>query len=451
MLGLKSLFRNSNFKFDFPNTQGAFRMKTSLVVIVLAVAACAAGGQTTPQGQAPAASTSSAPVIKDPAEYNAYMGAAQQQDPAAKISGFEAFLVQYPNSVMKNDVLETLMGLYQQAGNQPKMMAAAQRLLQANPNNVRALALLAYSSKSANNWADARKYAEQGLQALPNMSKPDGVADADFAKQKAQLSQLLNSIAGFAALQTKDYAAAQKYLRATVEANPASLQDVYPLALAYLTATPPDNVNGLFFIARTANLAAGTADAPKIEAYGKSVYTKYHGTDQGWSDLMAQTKTTPLPPAGFTIAQYVPPTPAQQAHDLVKDKTPDEIKKMSFAEWQLVLSSGAQEDADKVWNVIKGLPLQMEGWVIKASPTELQIAGTEDDNEAKRADIVLTMTGPIPPRLMPAEGATFDFEGTPASYVPNPFVMTMEKGALLTKAPPAGRKKPPVHHKPAAQ
>jgi len=427
-------------------------MNKSLVVIVLAVAACAAGGPTTPQGQAQGTgASSSAPVIKDPAEYNAYMGAAQQPDPAAKISGFEAFLVQYPNSVMKNDVLETLMGLYQQASNQAKMMEAAQRLLQANPNNVRALALLAYSSKAANNWADARKYAEQGLQALPNMTKPDGVADADFAKQKAQLSQLLNSVAGFAALQMKDYASAQKYLRATVEANPASLQDVYPLALAYLTATPPDSVNGLFFIARTANLAAGTADGPKIEAYGKSVYTKYHGTDQGWSDLMATTKTTPLPPAGFTIAQYVPPTPAQQAHDLVKDKTPDEIKKMSFAEWQLVLSSGAQEDADKVWNVIKGLPLQMEGWVIKASSTELQIAGTEDDNEAKRADIILTMTGPIPPRLMPAEGATFDFEGTPASYVPNPFVMTMEKGALLTKAPPPGKKKPPVHHRPAAQ
>lgn len=426
-------------------------MKTSLVAIVLAVAACAAGGPATPQAQAQGSTASSAPVIKDPAEYNAYMGAAQQQDPGAKISGFEAFLVQYPNSVMKQDVLETLMGLYQQTGNQAKMMEAAQRILQANPNNVRALALLAYSAKAANNWADARKYAEQGLQALPSMTKPDGVADADFAKQKAQLSGLLNSVAGFAALQTKDYAAAQKYLRATVEANPASLQDVYPLALAYLTATPPDTVNGLFFIARTANLAAGTADAPKIESYGKSVYTKYHGTDQGWSDLMAQTKTTPLPPAGFTIAQYVPPTPAQQAHDLVKDKTPDEIKKMSFAEWQLVLSSGAQEDADKVWNVIKGLPLQMEGWVIKASSTELDIAGTDDDNEAKRADINLTMSGPIPPKLMPAEGATFDFEGTPASYVPNPFVMTMENGTLLTKAPAPGKKKPPVHHHTAAQ
>jgi hypothetical protein len=422
-------------------------MKTSLVVFVLAVAACAARGQTTPQAPAAGAS-SSAPVIKDPAEYNAYMGAAQQQDANAKISGFEAFLVQYPNSVMKQDVLETLMGIYEQTNNQAKMMDAANRVLQANPNNVRALLLLAYSSKGSQNWPDARKYAEQGLQALPGMAKPEGLSDADYAKQKAQLSQLLNSIAGFASLQSKDFATAQKYLRASVEANPNNLQDVYPLALAYLTAVPPDSVNGLFFIARTANLAAGTADAPKIEAYGKGVYTKYHGTDQGWTDVMATTKTTPVPAAGFTIAQYVPPTPADQAHDLVKDKTPQDIKKMTFAEWELVLSAGQKEDADKVWDVIKGLPLQMEGWVIKASSTAVDIAGTQDDNDAKRADITLTMTGPIPERLMPKEGATFDFEGTPASYEPSPFVMTMEKGTLLTKAAPA-KKKPPVHHRAA--
>ena len=45
-------------------------------------------------------------MIKDPAEYNAYVGAVQQTDPAAKISGLEAFLTQYPNSVMKNQALE---------------------------------------------------------------------------------------------------------------------------------------------------------------------------------------------------------------------------------------------------------------------------------------------------------------------------------------------------------
>ena len=66
------------------------------------------------------ASQSAAPVIKDPAEYNAYVAAIQQKDPTAKISGLEAFLTQYPNSVMKEDALETLMGAYQAKGDRTK-------------------------------------------------------------------------------------------------------------------------------------------------------------------------------------------------------------------------------------------------------------------------------------------------------------------------------------------
>lgn len=445
-------------------------MKTSLVAFVLAVAGIASSQTTTPPTQTqpassqPAASQQTQPTasaagqqpqkkeIKDPAEYNAYVGAVQQKDPAAKISGLEAFTTQYPNSVMKEDALELLMGSYQQTGNTAKMTDAANRLLQANPNNVRALALLAYSNRTSQNWPDARKYAEQGLQALPQMTKPDGVADADFTKQKTQLQQLLNSVAGFSALQLKDNAAAEKYLRASVEANPNNLEDVYPLALSYLTATPPDSVNGLFFIARAAALAAGSPNQAQITSYGKSVYTKYHGSDQGWTDVLAKAQSTPMPPPDFTITQYVPPTPAEQAADLVKNNTPE---KMSFADWELVLSAGKQEDADKVWNAIKGKPLQMEGTVIKASPTELQIAASQDDIDQKRADIVVTTSGPMPARLMPKEGATLDFGGTPQSYTPSPFVMTMDNGTLLTKAAPKGKapaKKAPVRHrKPAAQ
>ena len=270
------------------------------------------------------------------------------------------------------------------------------------------------------------------------------ISDADFEKQKGQLAELLESVAGFSALQLKDNATAEKDLRMAVEADPNNAENVYPLALASLTATPEDDVNGLFFIARAANLVKDPAGKAQITKFGRSKYVKYHGSDEGWNDLLTLTATTQLPPAGFTVKQYVPPTPAEQAHDLVKDKTPADLKKLSFAEWELVLSAGSPEDADKVWSVIKGVALQMEATVLKSGATELQIAASQDDIDAKRADIVLTMTGTIPPKLMPAEGSTLDFEGTPVSFTASPFVMTMEKGALLTKAAP---KKPPVHHK----
>jgi tetratricopeptide (TPR) repeat protein len=426
-------------------------MKTSLVALLLVLGSLASGQVPAPPASQPQASPAAAPQapkkeIKDPAEYNAYVGAVQQTDPAAKISGLEAFLTQYPNSVMKEDGLELLMGTYQQAGNQAKVIDAANRLLAVNPDNTRALVLLAYNERAAQKWPDAKQHAERGLQALAKMTKPDGVSDADFAKQKAQLGGLLNSVAGFSALQTKDYESAQKYLRPAVEADPNNVENVYPLALSYLTATPPDDVNGLFFIARAANLVTDPKGKESIVKFGHNRYVKYHGSEQGWDDLLAQTKTTPVPAAGFTIAAYVPPTPAQQAADLVKTKKPEE---MSFAEWELVLSEGSPEDQEKVWSSLKGKNLQMaEVQVITAAPTKLELAASVDDIDQKRGDIELSFPGAIPARSLPKVGDKINFEGTPVSYTPKPFVMVMEKGALLTKAAPAPAKKPPVHRKP---
>jgi hypothetical protein len=449
-------------------------MKKTLVTIVLLLAGIAVS-QTAPQQQAqpqtqppagqaagqPASGQQAAPAqqkkeIKNPAEYNAYVGAIQQTDPAAKISGLEAFLQQYPQSVMKEDALEALMIGYQQTGNPDKMNDAAQRLLQVNPDNVRALALLAYTRRAAaqagqnpqQNLADAQKFGQQGIQALQKFAKPEGMSDADYEKLKREMGGIFNGAVGISALQNKDYTTAQNDLKIAAEVSPTDFSIVYPLALAYLQSNPPDVVNGAWYAARAANIAPNAQLSQQVEKYGKSQYTKYHGSDQGWTDVMAAAKASPTPPAGFAITQYIPPTPAQQAADLVKTKTP---KEMSFAEWELVLSAGAQADADVVWNAIKGVPLQMEGQVIHATSDKIEIAASQDDIDQKRSDIVLTMTGTIPARLMPKDGATLDFEGTPTSYTPSPFVMTMEKGALLTKAAPKSTTKRPVHRRPTTK
>ena len=39
----------------------------------------------------------------------------------------------------------------------------------------------------------------------------------------------------------------------------------------------------------------------------------------------------------------------------------------------------------------------------------------------------------IPKKDMPKEDTDFQFQGTPASYTPKPFVMTMTDGAMLVK------------------
>ena len=48
-------------------------------------------------------------TIKDPAEFNAYQIATSQTDPKTKASQLEGFLTSYPQSVVKNAVLDMLL------------------------------------------------------------------------------------------------------------------------------------------------------------------------------------------------------------------------------------------------------------------------------------------------------------------------------------------------------
>jgi|ERR1039457_2156531 tetratricopeptide (TPR) repeat protein len=438
-----------------------------IVLAMLLVAAVTAVAQTAPAPAQPAPQQNPTPSpavpqkkeIKDPAEYNAYVGAVQQTDAAAKVSGLEAFLTQYPNSVMKEDALELLMGAYQQTANQAKTLETAQKVLQANPCNLRALALVAYTKQATatgpnaqQNLTDAGQTGQKGLQCLGTATKPDGTSQADWDKLQTTTKGIFNNAAGMSAYQAKDYAKAQQYLHAAVEADPTNLTEIYYLALADLAPGPTEkDVEGLFFVARASSLQTEAAGKAKIAQFGKSKYTKYHGSDEGWNDVLAKAATAQMPPADFTIKQYVPPTPAEQAADLVKSK---KVEEMSFAEWQLVLSEGKPEDADKVWGALKGKPLQMAAHVISIDSsgklTKLTLAGSSDDVEAKRADLDLTMAAAIPAKQMPKEDTDFQFEGTPVSYVAKPFVMTMNEGALLVKSAPKPAPKKPVHKKPAA-
>ncbi len=456
-------------------------MKKILVTVVLGVAVLAAAKDAAqpPQGQAanpqpsatsaqpaaqpaqgqPSATPAQGPIIKDPVEYNAYMSAINQKDSAARISGLEAFLTQYPNSIMKGAALQTLMQDYQQAGNQAKTIDTATKLVAADPTNERAIFLLAYIDRVKaqggdpnykQDLVDAKKYGQMGLDGLPKFSKPEGTSDADFQKMKDQMSGVFDAAIGVAALTDKDYDAARKALRAAVDSSPDSQKDfsvVYPLALAYAGPTPPDPnlppepVNAIWFAARASALAPPQAQAG-IEKYARSLYVRYHGGDDGWTDVLAQAKANPTQPAGFTIKPA--PTPAEQAHAMAIATPPE---KMDFGQWEFILSNGSQADQDLVWNAIKGKAVQLNGTVIKATATEFDIAGSLDDIDAKKADITLTFEDKVPLRLIPKEGASLDFQGEPASYTPNPFMMTMDKGQLL-KAAPAH---PAAHHKPAAQ
>jgi tetratricopeptide (TPR) repeat protein len=399
-------------------------------------------------GQTPAAPGAAQPAqpqqkkeIKDPAEYNAYVSGVGQSDPAAKASAMESFLTQYPNSVVKEEATEALMAAYQQMNNPQKMTEAANKLLQVNPSNIKALLVMALQSRACAEQGganamqcaqEARKYGEAGLKAIETYVKPEGMSDADYNTLKSTAIIVFNGAAGRGALSTKDYAAAQKYFGESVRANPNNLNDVFPLAVAYLEPKPPGQV-GFWYAARAAGIAAQLAQrgqlppgaVKQISDYGRIKYKNFHGGEDGWPELIAQAQASPNPPANFAVKPA--PTEAEQCAVLASSKDP---RKMDFGEWQLVFTYCDPTTQEKVWNAIKGVNLQFVAQVIQASKTKLELAATADAIEKKVADVEVTMAAPIPTARMPKLGSQITLQAQPISYDKQPYMMHMGEGKL---------------------
>jgi tetratricopeptide (TPR) repeat protein len=448
-------------------------MKRVLVTLVLALTTAAWGQGSSPAqqpsaaqppavqqpagqptaGQQPAATgqqanvPTSQKVIKDPAEYNAYITALNTTDPAAKGAAMEAFVAQYPNSIVKIDALEQAMGAYQQANNQQKVEQIARQILTIEPNNVRALAIVVFLErgqiKDPATGAKARADAERGLQELPNWKNPEGVSPADYEKMKNQMANIFAGTAAFGALQQKDYANAAKYYEEALKIDPNDLGNNYQMAIALLESNP-SNPLGFWYgakalsIAQKQNPQAFQAWSP----YFLSRYKKYHGNTDDWNQRIAAAATATAPPPNFVASIPLAPTPCDLAAQAVQQNAPDAL---SFSDYELVLSCrdktpANKEAADKVWAFIQTkekngeaklkMPVKV---VANPDPSTLDVAVSDDNQAANKADMRVTMEKPM--TKPPAPGANIDIIGVISEYTPDPFMFTMTKGELPAAKP----------------
>ena len=346
-------------------------------------------------------------TIKDAAEANAYNSAISQPTPQAKAASAEAFLQQYPNSIVKQQMLEVLMDAYTQTGNTDKALATARKVLQIDPTDMRALALSAYVLRSQagqkTNPADAQplldeaaKDAQAGLTAPP----PTGADAVNFEKMKAAVTPLFDGAIAADDLEKKDYPNAIKYFLDELKAMPpaqqtagSGIQDTYLLGQAYIQEQPQDIVNGVWYLAR----AAAYAPEPfkdEIQKAAQYWYKKYHGGMDGFDDVQTQAKASLMPPSGFTIKPAPPPpSPQELAHTAVTS-TPD-LKTMALTDKEFVLANGTPDDASKVWDTMKELTTKVPGKVISATADSVQLAVSDDAQQSNKADFTINMKKPL--------------------------------------------------------
>lgn len=395
-------------------------------------------------------SQSSQITIKDPAEYNAYTNAIGQSDPAAKAAAIESFLQSYPNSVVKQEMLEQLVGAYQASNNPTKTYDAAKRLLQVDPNNLRALTFVVYVEKAQANGDQAKldeaaALAQRGLAA----TKPAAMDQATFDKLKSVATPIFYNAIAADLLAKKDYKGAIDALTSELKSVPPAqtiqqptLADTYYLGTAYVQqdSKNPDNLkNGIWFLARAAQYLPEPykTTAEKAAEYW---YNKYHGGMDGFPAIQQLAHDNVFPPDSYKpVPAPPPPSPQELAHNAVAS-TPD-LKTLALTDKEFILANGSPDDAQKVWAVLNGVTAEVPGTVVSATATSVQLAVSDDAKQSNKADFTINMKTPL--KDVPAPGTNVTYIATFDSYTQNPPMIIMKDGG---PKPAPVTHHPPAHH-----
>lgn len=404
-------------------------------------------------------------TIKDPAEFNAYQMATTQSDPKQKAAALESFLKTYPQSVVKNAVLDQLVDAYQAAGDQDGVLSAAQRLLQVEPNSLKATlySVVIKKGQCAKNsdpqtCADASSMAEKGLA----ITKPANMSDDEWQKLTHAAFPIFHSAMALDATVKKDYKAAQAQYTEELklyndqESKSAGLNDTLLLAQAYAQPGSTQDLKlASWFFARVWDFAPAQYKAqiePKLEYY----YKKYHGGLDGLDQVKQQAQNSLFPPDGWTITPAK--SPQEQIHDLITQTA--DLNSLALADKETILAMGSKDDADKLWALLQGKQTQVPGVVIEATADQIKVAVTQDAKDAKVADFIVNMKKPLTAAELKTIQPGLEFKsapdamlvGTYDTYRQVPATDTTSQSAEIVlkdgEYVPAEKRKPAATHHP---
>ncbi len=274
------------------------RLVAGLLSLLLACGIAAGAAQQAAPGQK---------VIQSKAEYYAYMAAMNTQDANARAEALAAFVQDYPKSAVLTDALEQEMAAWQAAGDSSQVKTVAKRLLALDGGNIRVLGIVVALDRVSAEQGDQAALNEMctdasgGMLAVPMWHRPANMTEDDFAT----LSKLMNSIftgaEGYCMVEEKNYSQGKEWLGRALKIDPTNAQDAYQLAVADLEGTPLD-ADGFWYCGKAIHLAQNSAipqDASTMTKYCKEQYTKYHGAEDGWDTLAADSASQDAPPKDF--------------------------------------------------------------------------------------------------------------------------------------------------------
>ncbi len=378
--------------------------------------------------------------ITDATEYNAYVAALGEKDPAKQVQLLDAYLAAYPKTVMKEQALQLKLRALQATGK--PVEDTARDILQVNPNNNMAVVVLAYAfiqTPPAENdpalqdkLAAAEANAKHLVDIASSMPKPDNVSDDAFQASKNTMLATADQAQAIVGLYRKDYGASLEAFKKAAAITPNDGALFYRIGDTMVKEKPIKWDAALWAFARAVTLegpgAMPAAGKQQVDTYLTTAYTRYHGSEEGLADLKAQAKAAPFPPDGFHIktkAELAPPPPPEPA-------IPDDVTKMSFPQMETVLTKG-DEKSKEVLGKLKAVgEMDFEGVIVAfVAPRTLHLAVSKQAQDTPGAfDVVLSLTAPVLPARVP-KGKKIEFTGTVRDFKSGPFALVLGGGKIV--------------------
>jgi tetratricopeptide (TPR) repeat protein len=380
-------------------------------------------------GQATAPS-SSAPQKnwKDRAEYDLFDAIAKDSSPKTKLEKLQQWVKQYPQTDYVNERRTLLLATYFQLGMAKEAVEVAKQVLADDPNNFSALFITVSFTQALAGQNPTPDVLDQGEKAskalLANLDKvPPNFTEETWKTQKPQVEALAHTTLGWIAMQKKNWQAAEAEFQKTLQLNPNDGQVDSFLGTALASEKDPAKMpTALFYFARAATYegpgALDAANRQKVIAYVQRAYKGFHGSDQGFNDLIAAAKSNPLPPADFHIK-----TATEIAEEQQKKAAEDAAKNPELTLWKNLKAELTGPDGANYFNSsMKDAQVPtLKGKVVKLVPEtrpKTIIMALEDGTTP---DATLKFEMALPGKVEP--GTELSFEGVPESYTASPFMV----------------------------
>jgi hypothetical protein len=229
-----------------------------------------------------------------------YAEAIKQSTISDRVTAMEKYLALAGNSRLKVDALEFLVWDHLRLSHPAQSAQRARELLAVSPGNPIAIAVLSQDSPSALQGRAAVQNhlvaLNSAVSAVDHMNKPEGMLDRNFQILQQQVAIMLNGAIGMAYLSLQDYPHARPALEQAVASDPNNSQWVYGMGLALLNGKEGDPYRGYWYLARAANLTAGTPQGQEIANYAWRTYVNGGGKAEGWQRYQASAAALDAPP-----------------------------------------------------------------------------------------------------------------------------------------------------------